>query len=70
MLFDTIFLISIGEIAAACLGALIVCFNKATTERFKALRIKTRDAIILAHLFLVLSGTHNLVALGIWGMFQ
>ena len=70
MLFDTIFLVSIGEIATACAGALIICFNNATTERFKALHIKVRDWVIGGHLFLVLSGTHNLIALGIWGLFQ
>ena len=70
MLFDTIFLVSIGEIALACIGALIICFNKATTEKFKALPIKVLDWVIGAHLFLVLSGTHNLLALGIWGLFQ
>ena len=70
MLFDTIFFISIGEIAAACLAAVIVCFNEATTARFKALRINTRSHIILGLVFLSSSGTHNLAALGIWGFFQ
>ena len=70
MVFDTIFLVSIVEIAAAITVTTIVCFNTATTARFKALPIKTRDWVILVILFLVLSGTHNLVALGIWGFLQ
>lgn len=70
MLFDTIFLISIGEIGVAVIGAIIVGYSPATSARFEALTYNQRDSIIVVFLFLALSGIHNLISLGIWGLFQ